>query len=583
MADLNPAPRAGGVEPPPPVNLDPAPAGSFQANRALNGKRGIAARQQAPHTAGPDETELPQFQSPGVASHSARFRRDSGLEGGGTGVSRGRGPVPLSSPDSMVGALVVACPGTVGARVGFCWDCWCPLSLCSLGLLVPVLCDDLWSRRVLAAFVCWHSDFSEWGGIEGEVRVHASLALGPPIELRSTRVVSAPQLPALVAEPAASREVEQFQAASHSQSRQEVLASVESPDHEKVAQTRFAAVSSPHCVTSQEDGGRAAVRYSGHLRRRSKSADPMDVEPVTRFLDADPVEMLTSVNPVVVKVLADGWQEPIPLGHFARCFNPLMSGYSSGELSTLRMGENGQRNFPQAIREYLVPPGQKYAGSEVAQATADMVKGLFVIMEEHYPDFPLHRPQDTTFESIYREWRECEDEREKEKERLWAQEKVSGQRGDAAGSSSYSHAGFGGGSSSPAHQGSRGGRGFHDYHDSRRHQASASDYLKRDNEGIYRDAAGKRVCFSWNGTKGCDFKPCQKGEHSVDFPITTRLKADEWVRVLGEAGVLDQFSDVLEGIANGFDIGVDRLSISHTFIPPNHFKTEVEAAVVREK
>ncbi|KAJ3758804.1 hypothetical protein EV360DRAFT_70011 [Lentinula raphanica] len=538
MADLNPAPRAGGVGPPPPVNLDPAPAGSFQANRALNGERGVAARQRArmrhrnsgvssssrgsarvspqfgwetdafpadsdifgAPTAGPDETELPQFQSPGVASHSARFRRDSGLEGGGTGVSRGRGPVPPSSPDS------VALFGTFGA-LGVCWDGWCPRCCVpqgqlvpvsvSLGLLVPAVIvfigtvgAHVWFLGLLVpTFVFWdYSDFSEWGGIEGEVRIHASPALGPPIELRSTRVVSAPQLPALVAEPAASREVEQFRAASRSQSRQEVLASVESPGHEKVARTRFAAVPSPRRVASQEDGGRAAVRYSGHLRRRSKSADPMDVEPVSggrsrslafpdprtaRFLDADPVGMLTTVNPVVVKVLADGWQEPIPLGHFARRFNPLMSGYSSGELSTLRMGENGQvqvhhcrlreipldeltetdwyqikRNFPQAIREYLVPPGQKYAGSEVARATADMVKALFTLMEErdrfskeitpifHYVDHKIRwwhahsldniridTMDDKTFESIYREWRECEDEREKEKERLRAQEK----------------------------------------------------------------------------------------------------------------------------------------------------------------
>ncbi|KAJ3761311.1 hypothetical protein EV360DRAFT_80324 [Lentinula raphanica] len=136
------------------------------------------------------------------------------------------------------------------------------------------------------------------------------------------------------------------------------------------------------------------VRYGDHSRRRSKSAELMDVDPgvaggnrtrsfafpdprTARYLTADPVGMLTSVNPVVSRVLSEGWQEPIPLGHFARRYNPLISGIASGDLSTLRMGENGQvqvhhrrlrdiplddltesdwyqikRNFPRAVVEF---------------------------------------------------------------------------------------------------------------------------------------------------------------------------------------------------------------------------------------
>ncbi|KAJ3719278.1 hypothetical protein C8R42DRAFT_643544 [Lentinula raphanica] len=401
-----------------------------------------------------------------------------------------------------------------------------------------------------------------------------------------------------------------------------------------------------------------------------RSVEPMEVDRVAasggrahsyafldprtaKFLAADPAGMLTSVNPVVSKVLSEGWSEPIPLGHFARCFNPLLAGGASGDLSMLRMGENGQVqvhhrrlrdiplddltesdwyqikcNFPRVVKEFLIPPGEKHVGSKVAQASADMIHNLFTMMEEcdrflkeitpifYYVDHKIRwwrahsmdnicidSMDKETFESIYREWREREDKREKEKERLFAREKFekfSGGRSGPLGQGFSSHFGGGGGHASSSHHGPKQGRGFADHHgaggggsrsfrciicgqpdhDSRRHQAAASDYLKRDSDGIYRDSAGKWVCFSWNGTRGCDFKPCHKGEHwcgICDFPITTRLKAEEWVRVLGEAGVLDQFGDVLEGIASGFDIGVDHLSILHMVIPSNHFKTEAEA------
>ncbi|KAJ3824526.1 hypothetical protein F5880DRAFT_367661 [Lentinula raphanica] len=579
MADLNPAPGVGRTGPPPLDSLDQAPAGSFQANRALNGERGVAARQQArlhhrfsggsatsrePIRASPafdwDPDAFPadsdlfgatstgtrrlgplqansgdDQSSPGVPPHSARLSHDSGLEGGGADVPRGRGPIWPCSPDST------------------------------------------------------DSEPSEWGGIDGEDCFLDPPALGPPFELRSTRDhVPSSQRP---------DEAEQFRTASRSQRRLSLSAVEESPTHEKVTRARFLAGPSPHKVQSQEDGGRAAVRMTDHTRRRSRSLEPMDIDhgiggrarsfafpdPRTaRYLDADPVGMLTSVNPVVIKVLSDGWQEVIPLGHFARHFNPLISGHAPGDLSTLRMGDNGQvqvhhrrlrdislddltetdwyqiqRNFPRAVKEFLIPPGHKHPGSELALATADMLQRLFALMSErdrfskeitpsfYYVDHKIKwwrahwldniridTFDDRAYESIYREWREREELKEKEAERLQAREKSSGRRGGFQGHGSYSHSGYGGGGEGSSHHGSRGGRPFQDRHfggsgtrsfrcivcgqadhDSRKHQASPSDYLKRDSEGIYCDAAGKRVCFSWNGTKGCEFKPCQKGDH----------------------------------------------------------------------
>ncbi|KAJ3816265.1 hypothetical protein F5880DRAFT_1619552 [Lentinula raphanica] len=152
MADLNPAPGVGRGDPPPLDPLDQASAGGFQANRALNGEQGVAARQRArlqlsvsSSQRGP--TRLPSpctgwdtdafpadsdlfgedlgdlgsanaFPRPGrgresppvVPSHSARFHPDFELEGGGTDRLQGRGPIPLSSPGSDVWML-----GTFGA------------------------------------------------------------------------------------------------------------------------------------------------------------------------------------------------------------------------------------------------------------------------------------------------------------------------------------------------------------------------------------------------------------------------------------------------------------------------------------
>ncbi|KAJ3765513.1 hypothetical protein FB446DRAFT_794977 [Lentinula raphanica] len=313
MADLNPAPGVGRTGPPPLDSLDQAPAGSFQANRALNGERGVAARQQAwlhywfsggsatsrePIWASPafdwDPDAFPadsdlfgatstgtrrlgplqansgdDQSSPDVPPHSARLSHDSGLEGRGADVPRGRGPIQPSSPDSTgdvgsigafpgsgtCGALVcVRVHGTFGALslcspgllvpISLCvfagtfgahfpivrGDVWCPgavsvgwaLLLASPGLhacvcILHTLCLSLVSDLLLVA----DSEPSEWGGIDGEDRFLDPPALGPPFELRSTRDhVPSSQRP---------NEVEQFRTASRSQRRLSLSAVEESP------------------------------------------------------------------------------------------------------------------------------------------------------------------------------------------------------------------------------------------------------------------------------------------------------------------------------------------------------------------
>lgn len=53
------------------------------------------------------------------------------------------------------------------------------------------------------------------------------------------------------------------------------------------------------------------------------------------------------------------------------------------------------------------------------------------------------------------------------------------------------------------------------------------------------------------------------------LPIVTPLRWQRWEELLSEAGVLNQFRDVVVGIRDGFHLGVSS-SISSTFLPPNH-------------
>lgn len=67
------------------------------------------------------------------------------------------------------------------------------------------------------------------------------------------------------------------------------------------------------------------------------------------------------------------------------------------------------------------------------------------------------------------------------------------------------------------------------------------------------------------------------------IPITTRLKPEAWRDLLEQAGILDKYSHIPIGLLEGFLIGVELHDIDRTFIPPNHFRTEAEAEIIRAK
>ncbi|KAJ3970355.1 hypothetical protein EV361DRAFT_869336 [Lentinula raphanica] len=107
---------------------------------------------------------------------------------------------------------------------------------------------------------------------------------------------------------------------------------------------------------------------------------------------SDPAGLLTGVSHEVIEVLRNGWNEVIPLGHFARRYSPLISNHvpsSSGEgLSeiplmdmTINDWNEIKRNMPRALREHLIPENKVVPGTEEALAAADMIETFFGIVD----------------------------------------------------------------------------------------------------------------------------------------------------------------------------------------------------------
>ena len=67
------------------------------------------------------------------------------------------------------------------------------------------------------------------------------------------------------------------------------------------------------------------------------------------------------------------------------------------------------------------------------------------------------------------------------------------------------------------------------------------------------------------------------------FPIVTKLKADAWEAALKDTGILDEFHDIPTGLQQGFYCGLENLSLSCTFIPPNHYVSQEDEDFVIAK
>ncbi|KAJ3976707.1 hypothetical protein EV361DRAFT_235210 [Lentinula raphanica] len=317
----------------------------------------------------------------------------------------------------------------------------------------------------------------------------------------------------------------------------------------------------------QDVGGRER-----EVVKSSKSRVPFPKVTESIMPRSDPVGMLTSVSQAVITVLRNGWCEPIPLGHFARRNNLLFTSYTALDASSFHITEGGQvrlktkrlhdisimdltindwneikRNMPKAIREHLIPDDEVFPGSTEALAAAEMIENLFRIVddqarigEEYIPlmfyvdtkiQFWRARPERKEridffdfifYRDVYEAWKALVESREAEKREAEKKALFKNPKGNFSFQSynskpSFRNNGqFGGSSNNKANNKFTKHRCIFcggDHH-SKNHIASASDYLKQDEEGVYRNSSGKRICFSYNGLKGCSFpSPCKHGEH----------------------------------------------------------------------
>ncbi|KAF5343355.1 hypothetical protein D9758_014175 [Tetrapyrgos nigripes] len=67
------------------------------------------------------------------------------------------------------------------------------------------------------------------------------------------------------------------------------------------------------------------------------------------------------------------------------------------------------------------------------------------------------------------------------------------------------------------------------------------------------------------------------------FPVITRLHHEVWSRLLVATGGYEKFRKVLEGLRDGFFIGVENYTLSHTFMPNNHHSATVHSQIMADK
>ena len=67
------------------------------------------------------------------------------------------------------------------------------------------------------------------------------------------------------------------------------------------------------------------------------------------------------------------------------------------------------------------------------------------------------------------------------------------------------------------------------------------------------------------------------------FPIVTKLKPDAWEQALKNAGVFNEFMDIPIGLRDRFLCGLEKLSLSRTFIAANHYTSQEDEDFILRK
>ncbi|KAK0439274.1 uncharacterized protein EV420DRAFT_1651041 [Desarmillaria tabescens] len=67
------------------------------------------------------------------------------------------------------------------------------------------------------------------------------------------------------------------------------------------------------------------------------------------------------------------------------------------------------------------------------------------------------------------------------------------------------------------------------------------------------------------------------------FPIVTLFKHWVWRKMLEDAGILEEYTDIPAGIKHGFLIGLEKFTLSKTFTPQNHSTAPEHLAFLHKK
>ncbi|PPQ84532.1 hypothetical protein CVT24_006664, partial [Panaeolus cyanescens] len=66
------------------------------------------------------------------------------------------------------------------------------------------------------------------------------------------------------------------------------------------------------------------------------------------------------------------------------------------------------------------------------------------------------------------------------------------------------------------------------------------------------------------------------------FPIVTPFNPDAWHSALSSSNLLPEFSDVINGIRFGFDMGTSSIINTHTYLPPNHKSATLHPSTITD-
>lgn len=120
-------------------------------------------------------------------------------------------------------------------------------------------------------------------------------------------------------------------------------------------------------------------------------------------------------------------------------------------------------------------------------------------------------------------------------------------------------------------------------------ESTSVSLILKDTLTVLASTASRDVATAPNATTNTSVEPvvppntAPRSIRANEVPFSTRLIPDEWERLLAESGAPQKYTGIPKGLREGFYIGLEKFTLSSTYIPPNHFRTEQHAQIIREK